>query len=138
MHCASSGNCSWVRSNASHMLIQFLLLAVIAALLVAAWNRVRQGGLSRLSAIAWTLFWAAAALVVLRPEIASSFASALGVGRGADAVVYLAVVGLYWLVFRIFVRLDRLDRDITTLTRTLSLQKGTVPFKGDSPLGDKS
>jgi len=105
------------------MPIQLLLLAAIAALLVAAWNRVRQGGLSRLSAIAWTLFWAAAALVVLRPEIASSFATALGVGRGVDAVVYIAIVGLYWLVFRIFIRLDRIERDITSVVRTQAFEE---------------
>lgn len=103
------------------MPIQIILLAVIATLLVAAWRRVGQGGVSRLTAVAWTLFWAGAAVIVLRPELASSVARTLGVGRGADAVVYIAIVGLYWLMFRVFLRLDRMERDMTALVRAESL-----------------
>jgi len=103
------------------MPIQILLLAVIAVLLVSAWRRVGQAGSSRLTAVAWTVFWAGAAAVVLRPDIASTVADALGVGRGADLVVYAAIVGLYWLMFRVFLRLDRIERDMTALVRSQSI-----------------
>lgn len=101
--------------------IQILLVAMLAAALALTWRRSRQGALSRLGAFLWSALWIAAAVVVLRPEVASFFAGLVGVGRGADAVVYVSVIVLFYLVFRIFLRLDKLDRDITLLVRKVSL-----------------
>lgn len=103
------------------MLIKALLLLILSAAMVLTWMRVRQGALTRVIGIFWSLLWIGAAVVVLRPELASDFAALAGVGRGADAVVYLAVIFLYYLVFRIFLRLDKLDRDITVLVRKIGL-----------------
>jgi hypothetical protein len=103
------------------MVIQYLLIAVLLAVLAHTWRRARQGALGRTAAFLWSIFWIASGVVVLRPEFATSFASFLGVGRGADAVIYLAIIALFYLVFRIFLRLDRLDRDITSLVRMVSL-----------------
>lgn len=103
------------------MLIQVILVATLAAALVLTWRRSRQGALSRLGAFLWSALWIAAAVVVLRPEVASFFANLVGVGRGVDAVLYVSIIALFYLVFRIFLRLDKLDRDITLLVRKVSL-----------------
>ncbi len=103
------------------MVIQYVLIAILLAVLVHTWRRGKQGALGRTATLLWSLFWLASGVVVLRPEFATAFAGFLGVGRGADAVMYVAVIALFYLVFRIFLRLDRLDRDITSLTRMVSL-----------------
>jgi hypothetical protein len=103
------------------MLIKTLLLFVLAAAMALTWLRVRQGVLTRVVALFWSILWAGAALIVLLPDLASDFASLVGVGRGADAVVYLSVIFLFYLVFRIFLRLDKIDRDITVLVRKIGL-----------------
>lgn len=103
------------------MLIKALLLLVLAAALVLTWMRVRQGALTRVTAILWSLLWLGAGAVVIRPDLASSFAALVGVGRGADAVLYLSVIFLFYLVFRIFLRLDKIDRDITVVVRAIGL-----------------
>lgn len=103
------------------MVIQVLLIAMLTAAFVLTWRRSRQGALSRLGAFLWSALWIAAIVVVLRPEVATFFASLVGVGRGADAVMYVSVIVLFYLVFRIFLRLDKLDRDITLLVRKVSI-----------------
>ncbi|HSD12258.1 MAG TPA: DUF2304 family protein [Patescibacteria group bacterium] len=103
------------------MIIQIILVATLAAALVLTWRRSRQGALSRLGAFLWSALWIAAAVVVLRPEVASFFANLVGVGRGVDAVLYVSIIALFYLVFRIFLRLDKLDRDITLLVRKVGL-----------------
>ena len=111
------------------MVIQYVLVAALVAVLVHTLRRARQGALGRTEAIVWSAFWIASCVVVLRPEFASAFASFLGVGRGVDAVIYVAIIALFYVVFRIYLRLDRLDRDITALVRTVSLmaEKKTEP-----------
>ncbi|HTM69168.1 MAG TPA: DUF2304 family protein [Candidatus Binatia bacterium] len=103
------------------MVIQVLLIAMLAGALVLTWRRSKQGALSRLGAFLWSALWIAAAIVVLRPEVATFFASLVGVGRGADAVIYVSIIALFYLVFRIFLRLDKLDRDLTALVRKVSV-----------------
>ena len=97
--------------------IQLILLVAFGAAVAATWQRSRQRAISRVETALWTALWLAAAFVVVRPDYASRFASLVGVGRGADAVVYGAIVALFYLVFRVFIRLDKIERDITSLVR---------------------
>ena len=103
------------------MLIQYLLLAAIVAAFVFTVRRGRQHALSRMGTFMWGALWVGAAIVVLMPSVASLIARVLGVGRGADAVLYVSIIALFTLVFRIFLRLDKIDRDITLLVRKASL-----------------
>jgi hypothetical protein len=108
-------------SYSAAMLIQFILVGAFAVALALTWRRASQNTLARRTAILWSALWIGAAVIVMRPEVASFFASVVGVGRGVDAVVYVAIIVLYALLFRIFLRLERIDRDITALTRIVSL-----------------
>lgn len=103
------------------MLIQYLLLAAIVAAFVFTVRRGRQHALSRVGTFMWGALWVGAAIVVLMPSVASFIAGLLGVGRGADAVIYVSIIALFTLVFRIFLRLDKIDRDVTLLVRKVSL-----------------
>jgi hypothetical protein len=104
------------------MVIQYLLLAAFAAALALTWRRARQGVIGRGAALAWSALWIAGAVVVLRPETASALARFLGVGRGADVIVYLSLVGAFALIFRLFARLESLERKLTKLVRDLALK----------------
>jgi hypothetical protein len=105
------------------MPIQWILILMLAGALVLTWRRERQGALGRIGALAWSVLWVGAAVLVFNPEVTSMFAKAVGVGRGTDAVTYVAIIFLFYLIFRIFLRLDRMDRDITTLVRRIGLDE---------------
>ncbi len=103
------------------MVIQILIIATLLAALLLTWRRVRQGALSRWAGFLWSALWIAAGVIVLQPEFASLLAGFLGVGRGVDAVIYVAIVGVYYLVVRIFLKLDRMERDLTVIVRKVGL-----------------
>ena len=105
------------------MVIQFLLIGILLAALGLTWRRAGQNALSRRAAILWSLVWIGGGIVVLRPEVASLFAKLLGVGRGADAVLYVGVLLMVYLLFRVFLRLDKTERDLTKLVRRIALDK---------------
>ena len=105
------------------MLIQVILVAVFAVALALAWKRAGQGTLSRRDVFLWSVLWIGAAAVVLRPDFATSFARMLGVGRGVDAGIYLSIIALFALAFRIFLRLEKIERDISSLVRTVSIAR---------------
>ncbi len=102
--------------------IQFFILLVVLAVWWRLWGRLRSGELTPGAFVEWFALWAAVGVVGLVPEVASYLAQVLGVGRGSDLVVYLALLLLFYLSFKVFVRLEQLNRNITTLVRTLALK----------------
>lgn len=110
--------------------IQLVLIVFAAFGFGAAAQRFRRGGLSRLQLALWSLLWVGIIAVVVRPETASLLARTLGVGRGADVVVYLAIAALFYLQFRMFGRLEDHEQQITDLTRALALRDLDEPPHG--------
>ncbi len=77
----------------------------------------------------WFVFWLAVAIAFITPEFLTHLANLLGIGRGADLVLYVAVVVVFYLMFRIFVRLEKMEREITKVVRkdTLESTKSQAP-----------
>ncbi len=65
----------------------------------------------------WSLLWIAGAVLVLWPGVSSRLAAAVGVGRGVDLVVYIAILAIFYLLFRIIVRIERIEHSITDIVR---------------------
>lgn len=103
-------------------LIQILLIACAALAIGTNVMRFRRGESSVRALAGWTIFWLIVAYVVARPEVSSVFARLIGVGRGADAVVYLALVAAFYLIFRLFARLEDVDRRLTKIVREEALK----------------
>jgi small membrane protein len=103
--------------------IQFLLIASLLVAVVITWRRVQGGIIRPIAAVGWTIAWIAAGIVIALPDVTSTIANLVGVGRGVDLVLYAAVIALFFLVFRIFISLDRIEREITEVVRREALGK---------------
>ena len=71
----------------------------------------------------WAFFWVIASVVTLLPQTTTVAARLVGVGRGADFVLYLSVIALFYLIFRLFVKIEDLELEITRLVRKLALEE---------------
>jgi len=98
------------------LIIPTVLVMLFIALLY------RQKRISALSFFLWFPLWGAVAVVILFPNITLLPSALLGIGRGVDLVIYLTLFLLLYLVFRLIVRLERMDKDITTIVRSLALK----------------
>lgn len=105
------------------MLIQ-LLIVVFALFAVgrAAWQ-FRRSKLTRSGFLFWFIFWVLVAVVAVLPQTAQRAASLLGVGRGADLVTYLSLALLFYLVFRLFTKIEDISREVTLMVRHEALDK---------------
>lgn len=104
------------------MLIQIFLVIFFLFAMAKVVGRWRAGELSVRGMILWILFWLAGVVIVALPNSTSYFAHLLGVGRGVDLAVYVSVALLFFVVFRLTVRIERLNKDITKLTRKTALE----------------
>lgn len=105
------------------LVIQLLLVAALLAAFILTWKRARERVIRRREALVWSGLWIAAAILIFWPELTSRIAEFVGVGRGADLVVYAAVILLFVLVFNIHVALDRLERKLTQFVRRDALDQ---------------
>jgi hypothetical protein len=103
--------------------IQIVLCSCAALALWRVFHRFRRGGLPLLHLALWSLVWTGVMFVSLQPNATSAVARVLGVGRGADAVIYLALVLLFYVVFRVLGKIENLDRQITRLVRATALKE---------------
>jgi hypothetical protein len=99
------------------MLIKIILILFTLFVLFKVALRFRERRISLKEFIFWIIFWLAVLFVVLMPETTSLAANLVGVGRGSDLAVYLSIVLLFYLVFRIFVKLDNIESEITKIVR---------------------
>jgi len=44
----------------------------------------------------------------------------LGIGRGVDLAIYVSVICLFYLVYKLFIKIQSLERQITLLVRKLA------------------
>jgi hypothetical protein len=62
-------------------------------------------------------------VIVIFPEITNIAANKVGVGRGADLITALAIIAILYAIFKLFIRLEKIERDITELVRKLASRK---------------
>ena len=100
---------------------------VIAATLLAflAYSlRVRSVVWDRLVLLA---LGTAGIVLALQPELANDLANAVGVGRGADLLIYVFVLFSLFYIVHVGSRLRRLERQITQEVRAAALERSMRP-----------
>jgi hypothetical protein len=105
------------------MLIQIILLIFIFFVFLRIISKAKRKEITLRETFFWVVFWLLVTGAVVFPRTTDIFAQKLGVGRGADLLVYLAVIFLFYLVFRVFVQLEKIEKDITKIIREIALRK---------------
>lgn len=109
------------------LVIQVVIVLVAVAAAVAAMRKFLRRELPPVATMLWLALWAAIAFAAVLPKTTDLLAAVLGVGRGVDAVLYLAVLALFWMEYRSLARLERIERDITALARAAALTDLDAP-----------
>jgi hypothetical protein len=103
------------------MLIKILLLLFVAVAIWRVWQNYFRQHLAARPAVCWTILWLAAALAIIDPWLTTALANYLGVGRGTDLAFYASAVVIFYLLFRLFIKMDEQKKQITILARKQAL-----------------
>lgn len=106
---------------------QTIALIVAAVVFVATLAAAASHAIDWRTAFAWCFLWIAAAVAVAKPSITVAIAHVLGIGRGADLVFYCGILGMLFGFFVVYVRIKRLESEITRLVRALSIREAEKP-----------
>lgn len=100
--------------------IQLLLITSVVLITVYFFTRMHN---SLLDLILLLMLVGTALVFILFPDLTSSLAHRLGVGRGADLVFYLSIVIFWFVILKLYARIRRLEGTVTELIRKDALKE---------------
>lgn len=104
------------------MIVQLVVTLFVLFAFSRVWLRYRDGSLGLFAATLWSAIWIGLGVVVWIPQVTDILAKKIGIGRGADALVYISIVGLVYGVFRLYIKMEFIEHELTSLVRALAIQ----------------
>jgi hypothetical protein len=108
------------------MFLQIIITVLVVLALVVVVSKKRQNKMTLTQAGAWFVMWLVVLIVFWYPESTNYLASTLGIGRGADLIIYVAILAMFYMMFRMYLRVDKLNSDITEVVRKVGIDKANI------------
>lgn len=103
----------------------FLQVAIVVLVLFfysRAILRLKDGQITMWEFVLWTVIWGSVAVAIFVPSLLSKISQSVGITRGLDLVVPLALIVVFYMVFRSYIKIEQLEQDLTKMTRVVALQ----------------
>ena len=101
-------------------LLQIIIIIFAVFALSRSLLRIRDKEISRFQFLFWVLVWLTLILVTLIPDTARILSKPLGIDRAVDFMVYFSIILLFYLIFRIYVKVEKISQDLTKLVRQMA------------------
>lgn len=85
--------------------------------------RLRDKSLTSKEFFFWGILWILLVLVAIAPSISIYIAKFLGITSGTGLLVYISIMLIFYLIFRIYVKMENLEQDMTKIVREISIKK---------------
>lgn len=109
------------------MIIQVILIGALVLLFGVFVGRAHTVRGQAAKRVGFVLFVLGNAYAILRPNDVTWVAKHVGVGRGADLVLYLLVIAFAFFAVNTYLRFRALERRFTDLARTIAIQGAVEP-----------
>ena len=101
---------------------QIILIAFFGVMVSGTLLAIARSWASRSTLVMWLAVWLLGLLAACWPEGTTTVASWLGIRRGADLLLYCTALGSILGFFMMYLRLRRVRRDLTVLTRQIAIR----------------
>lgn len=98
-------------------LFQILIVIAAVVLVAKAGMRLTRRKISWWLFLAWLFFWAVIVVVGIFPAIINRLADRVGVGRGVDLMIYLALGVIVYILFKQQARLGKQEKDLAKMVQ---------------------
>jgi len=111
---------------------QILAFFVLLFFVIRLFFQRNRKEISNNEFVFWLLFWGLASMAIIFIKKIDAFVASLGFsGAGIDVLIYLGVALLFYLVFRLRIKMEKMDKNITKIVRELSLQNKSNKNEGN-------
>lgn len=114
----------------------FQFLGVLFSLF--AWSRVflrfKDKNVSIFEFVFWSIVWVGVIIIALFPSVFTQLSFFFGIGRGVDILLYVGMIVLFYLLFRLYVKMDTQQKEITKLVRELAISNSRIIQKKEKEM----
>jgi len=113
------------------MLSMFKIITTVFVgfVLLKLYRRARYRELGWRETVGWLLLWLLVLAAAWWPHATDVVASWIGVGRGADLLIFLSILALFMLASWLLSRMAKIEREITVMVRHEALRSGELGIK---------
>jgi hypothetical protein len=100
-------------------IVAFIFIIFIGSKIL---RKFKEKSLGFSALVIWLLVLCAVLVTAFEPHISDSVAHLMGVQRGTDVAFFLSILGLFYAIFRLYSKIDLVDKDITRLAENISIE----------------
>jgi len=105
------------------MFQQIIALIIIAFFLARLFWQKQKKQINANEFIFWLVFWLLAAIAIISLKWIDKLVANLGFsGSGIDILFYIAVIILFYLIFRLRLHLVKIEKNITKIVRNITIK----------------
>ena len=109
------------------------LVAIILSIL-----RFRDGKMSLGMLIVWFLIWLIIIFIAIFPNSTNYLAIITGIGRGLDFTLILGLLLSFYLIFKMYNKIENIEEELTDLVRELAIQRRNMGIEEELKVKNKS
>jgi hypothetical protein len=99
-------------------IIALIFVLIASSKLIIYFKKYKS--LSQWGFIFWLLLWMITLVFIFNPNLSINIAKFLGMGRGIDSLFLLSIILNFYLIFILYLKIDRLDKNTTDLAVNVS------------------
>ena len=103
-------------------LFQLVFLIFISVSLYKVVIKIKNGQLGIKESFVWVFAWVLGAIIIFDPGISIKISNLFGIGRGVDLVIYSSIIFLYYISYKIYLKIDSLQKKIKELSTKIALK----------------
>ena len=96
---------------------QLILSVFILFILLKTWHSYRSKQISNSFFVLWVLLWMGGLFIIFYPGFLSKIAIFLNIGRGVDFALYISIILIFYLIYKLNLKLGRINRELTKIVR---------------------
>ncbi len=106
------------------MLQQTLALLFILFFIIRLFQQKKKKQINGNEFVFWLSFWGLGAIAIIFLKQLDQLVEILGFsGSGINFLLYLAILSLFYLIFKLRLKINKLDKDLSDLVRHITLKK---------------
>ena len=105
------------------VLLNIIMGAAIFGAWLAAYLKLRAKKINLGEFLLWSVLWGTLFILSEFPIVQTRLASLVGIGRGVDLIIYASIFVLFFLMFKLYTRMEAQERKMTELVREVAIHK---------------
>jgi hypothetical protein len=115
------------------IIITILILLIVVPIIFRTFWNFKKGKITVIQFLGWLTFWLlVAANAIIRPVPVVYITEKLGASRATDLILYLTMIMIFYIFFRISIHLKKIDESITIIVRNIAITEAQQKKNADT------